>query len=178
MGTFTALPGVGRLRASILSSLISELRPIGSVMTVDQALATGTTTLANVSELVVPVASNTTYSGWLHLFYTNAVGTTEDIKVAFTFPSGAVLHFGGAGGVVGLTGTAGDIEAVGRLSATSGTTVISLGASTSTVQALIRLRLAVGSTSGSLQVQAAQNTSGANATTVKAGSSLEIRQVL
>lgn len=158
-----------------LSDAINERSIIRVRMSADQALATSSTVLQDLTEILVAVAAGAVYDGLFVPAWTLASGTTEDIKFGFTFPS-ATFDFGGPGpstaGLGAGTAVASDVEFIQRLSATSGTTVVSYGASTGTPCAIVSFTLAVGGSAGSLQAQAAQNTSGGNAVTVKAGTKL------
>lgn len=171
-----ALPSftVGKIRVSDLDGIVSFLPRIVRV-TSDQALATSSTTLQDVTELVLPVSANRDYDGWLQLVYILSSGSTEDIKVGFNFPTGSTLHFGGPGAATSLgtgTGQATETEFGMRLSATAASTSYPYGATTVNIEVPIMFSLEVGSTAGNLQVMAAQNTSGANTLTIKAGSKL------
>ena len=177
----TTIPAAGaKLRGETLSDLITEVRDLYARVSADQALATSSTVLANVTDLVVSVEANATYTGFLIPAWVGASGVAEDIKFGATFPTGATCDLTAAGPSTNLgaaTAVATDVEFVGRLSATSGTTVISYGASTNTVTGIIAITLVTSATAGSFQVQAAQNTSGVNAVTVKAGSKLILKRV-
>jgi hypothetical protein len=55
----TTIPAAGaKLRGSVLSSLITELRPLSAIVASNQALATTSTTLQNITDLVVALAAN------------------------------------------------------------------------------------------------------------------------
>jgi len=102
----TTIPAAGaKLRASVLSALLTERTPIVAVVASDQALTASSTVLQNVTDLTVPVAASATYDGTLVLAAYVAAGTTEDIKIAFTFPTGAALDFFGAGPETAATTT-------------------------------------------------------------------------
>lgn len=176
MGTFTSLPGVGRLRASTLAALVGELRPLTASMTVDQLLALNSMAMQSLTELVIPLSvTNTMYEGWANFTWTGA-GVTEDVTFAFTFPAGATLFWGGAGPHYSLaSGTQADGEWASRFAAASDVS-LAYGTSTSPNSAIIRLRLLVGGTTGNLQARAAQANLSANQVTVKLGSSMQLRQ--
>lgn len=130
-------------------------------------LATGTTTLANVTGLVVPVVANAIYEVRCRFRHSNAAGTTEDVKYGFSFPTGSTMRMDAIGGTAGgVSGTTSTDMTLQSDAVTSGSTAFPFGASTSATSAYLDGILAVGSTAGNLQVMAAQNTSGANATSV------------
>jgi hypothetical protein len=176
----TTIPSAGaKLRASVLSSLITELRPITARMSVNQTLTTSSTTLQNLTELVAAVVANATYDFTLIAAATVAAGTTEDVKYSFTWPTGATADWYSHGPATTLAAgtTAPDLEAVARLAASSGSDTTAFGLTTSNTSQFLHGRLVMSSTAGNLQVQAAQNTSGGNAVTVKAGSRLILVRV-
>ena len=138
---------------------------VKSVRKSSDQTVTSSTTLVNDSQLKFAVAANETYifQAWL---YTYAADGTPDIKVTFTGPSGSTVLWSSsqvifnAGGSTTLTvvsagGTAADLFVDSNLRAIQlyGTILNS-------------------STAGDLQFQFAQNTSSANGTSVKAGSSI------
>ncbi|HEX6871663.1 MAG TPA: hypothetical protein VF163_11250 [Micromonosporaceae bacterium] len=165
----TTIPAAGaKLRGSVLSSLITEVRPLSARMTSDQALATSSTTLANVTDLAVACEANATYD--LHGVFVYTAGTVEDIKFAFTLPTGATF----------------DTFAIALNSADVFTQLLTVGIASGTAVAyggagvgsprmvFFQATLVMSSTAGNLQVQAAQNTSGGNASTVKIGSKMTL----
>lgn len=179
--TFTTYPAAGeKVRASKIQALIGDLRPISAFVTADQALATSSTTLQNITDLSIAVAANLTYEIDVHLMAVLSSGTTEDIKVAATFPAGATLYnlvaMGGSTTTV-TTFNATDMTIVANSPITSGTAYTSFGLSTTVTGSVNPLYLQMSSTAGTFQVQAAQNTSGANTVTVKKGSLLVARRL-
>lgn len=176
----TTLPVAGaKLRASVLESLITELRPITARMSSDQALNGSSTVLQDVTALVVAVGANATYDGYLWVAWKLATGTAEDIKFSLSFPASSVCHFGGGNGpdaALGAATAVGSTEHIARMSITSGSTVISLGASTAVTGAWLPITLITAGTAGNLQVKAAQNTSGANIVTIQSGSKLILQR--
>lgn len=181
--SFTTVPAAGaKLRASTLSALVTEIRPISAIVGSDQALTTSSTTLQNVTDLVIAVAANCTYQIDLNIMATLAAGTTEDIKIAATFPAGATLHnlvsLGGSpAGVSTFLASDMFIGANASTSTSSGSAYATYGLSTSNTGSVNPLLLIMSSTAGNLQIQAAQNTSGTNAVTIKKGSLLVARRL-
>ena len=171
----TDIPAAGaKLRASVLSSLILEVRDLNVTKGGDESISNQT--LQNDDALLLAVAASSEYRGLLSAYYTggNAAG---DIQFAFTFPAGATCHFGGAGLHNSLaSGSSADVEMVARLSATSGTTNIPYGASTSANTAIIPILLTTGANAGTLQLQWAQQATNATATVLKAGSYMWLRK--
>lgn len=134
---------------------------------------TSSTTLQNDDTLLLPVRASSVYR------FTALVGyvgnTTGDIKLGFTFPSGATCHWAGKGASssddgYGTTGASKHSAVFGEVSGTA----TSFAGSTSNLAVLIEGILITGTTAGNLTLQWAQNTSNGTATTVKAGSFLEL----
>lgn len=179
MATYTTIPGAGaKLRGSVFAACINEVRTLWAEVDSDHPLAASDIILENVTDLVLPMTANTKYRFWLCLVYTIAAGSTEDIRLGCSFPTGAVVDFGGAGPNSAVTASGGDGEWLRRLSATTASTTIPYGAtSTAITNALIAIRVSNGVNAGNLQIMAAQQASGVNVVTVKAGSYLEGKQV-
>ncbi|HEX6968885.1 MAG TPA: hypothetical protein VF174_08785 [Micromonosporaceae bacterium] len=170
----TTIPAAGaKLRGSVLSSLITEVRPLSAIVGSNQNLTTSSTTLQNITDLVLAVAANASYNFLFIPAYTLSTGTTADVRFGASVPTGATLHFGGTGGTAAGIGAASavatDVEFVQRLSATSASTVITLGGSTGTVGAVIEFWVITGANAGNLQIMAAQGTSSVDTTTILAG---------
>ncbi len=146
--------------------------------TVDESL-TSNTTLQNDDALTLAVAANATYTFRVWMLAVDATDANGDIKFGFTFPAGATCHFSGKGphSLLAGGGAFGDGEYIGRNTATSGSTVAAYGLSTSVIGIELTGLLIVGGTAGNLQLQWAQNTSDANATTVQAGSFMTLDRV-
>ena len=178
MGTFTTIPAAGaKLRGSVFSALLTELRPVRAALSSDFPLATGTGTLANVTGLVVPVAASTKYDGELWLGAQLAAGTTEDISIAMTWPTGATMYVATGELVTSATSFSGDFEMVWRAAHASGAAIANAGLNaTLPTWTVMHFTLTVSTTAGNLQVQAAQVTPGANVVTVKAQSKLILHQ--
>ena len=138
---------------------------VKSVRKSSDQTVTSSTTLVNDTQLKFAVAANETYifQAWL---YTYAADGTPDIKTTFTGPAGSTVLWSSsqvifnASGATTLTvvapgGTVGDFFVDANLRA-------------------IQLYGTIlnGSTAGDVQLQWAQNTSSANGTSVKAGSSI------
>jgi hypothetical protein len=126
---------------------------------------TSSTTLVNDSQLLFAVAANETYifQAWL---YTFAADGTPDIKVTFTGPAGSTVFWSSSQVIFNAAGS-------------TTLTVVAPGATTADLFVDSNLRaiqlygtILNGGTAGNLQFQFAQNTSSANGTSVKAGSSI------
>jgi len=157
----------------------------GTVLTVDSAEATGlkyskfiqavrkssdqtvtsSTTLVNDSQLKFAVAASETFifQAWL---YTFAADGTPDIKVTFTGPAGSTVLWSSS-------------QVIFNAAAATTLTSVAAGGTSSDLfvdanNRAIQLygTIVNGSTAGDLQFQFAQNTSSANGTSVKAGSSI------
>lgn len=140
--------------------------------TADESV-TSSTTLQNDDTLLLPVRASSVFRFTALVAYTG--NTTGDIKFAFTFPSGAACYWAGKGPSTADDGygTVGASKHAASFAESSGTST-SFAGSTSTLAVLIEGILITGSTPGTLTLQWAQNTSNGTATTVKAGSFLEM----
>jgi hypothetical protein len=174
---FTTLPAAGaKLRASTLAALIGEVRPLRARLT--SAFPLGTAgTLEIVTGLAVAVAANTTYDGILLIAGKLAAGTTEDLSVAMTYPTGSTLDVFTGELVTAATTFSGDFEMVYRASHASGSAIANAGLNaTLATWTVMHITLATGANAGNLQVLAAQAVAGANVVTVQAGSKLILHQ--
>lgn len=139
---------------------------------------TSSTTLQDDNQLTLAVSANCTYAFRVWIMATDATDANGDIKFAFTFPTGAVCHFSGKGPHSLLaSGAFGDGEYIARNTATSGSTVATYGLTTSVIGIELTGLLIVSGTAGNLQLQWAQNSSDANATTVQSGSFMTLERV-
>lgn len=174
---FTTLPAAGaKLRASTLAALVGELRPIRAALSSNFALATGTTTLANVTGLSVSVAANTAYDG-LTLLGASSLSNTPDVQYAMTWPTGSTVDIATGELQTGPTTFVGDIEMVWRVAHTSGAAICSAGVNTTLpTWTIMFFTITTGANAGTLQVQGAQNTSDATAVNVLARSKLILHQ--
>jgi hypothetical protein len=135
----------------------------------DQSSITSNTTLADVTGLAVTLAANTTYRGMIEMAYDT--GATPDAKFGLTVPSGATGYwYGGAVKNTADTATNFTYQSIATPFSAGGV------ASGTVLVAKFTITIVV-TTAGTLQVQAAQDTSSATATTVKAGSCIDLRPV-
>lgn len=173
--TTLARTGVGALALTgsiAVSNGLAVAAGVGSQRTPYKAAdATGrtTTTLAVDTDLLATVEANATYTVEGHFEFTGAAG--GDIKFDWVIPSGAALTWALLG-----TGTANftDYDA----SVITATTARGARGNGATVQsANPRGTLTVSSTSGTIQVRWAQNTTNATATVLKAGSWIRLVRI-
>lgn len=162
----TTLPTAGaKLRGSVLSSLVTEVRPVAARKTVNETV-NNSAALQNDDALFVAVVANAVYDVKLVLHYTS--GTTPDLKIGWTAPSGATMVWGGY-----LFSTASAFTATGNNAVG---TVVALGGLGADVSAVFDGTVVTSTTAGTLQLQWAQNTANASDSTVYAGSFLELRR--
>jgi hypothetical protein len=129
----------------------------------DQAIAVLTAT--NVTSMVQAVQANEVWEVVWEILYTNNA-TTTTASFAVTVPAGSATF---TGTVYGGTGTAGTAFLEKPL-ATSGTLVTLYGGNTTVMHATVKLHVLVGSTAGTIQLQAASSVAVAAGVTIKAGS--------
>lgn len=143
--------------------------------TADESV-TSSTTLQNDDHLAYTVGATGTYAVDVYLFAVSAANAAGDINVGFSFPTGT-MHWGGSGLDVTLASSVdGTMSAGAHLSATSGTSAHGFGLSTATTLLVVH-GLLIATATGTLQFMWCQNSSNANASTVKAGSYMLVRQV-
>jgi hypothetical protein len=134
--------------------------------TVDQTI-TSSAVLVDCTSMVLPVAANEVWQLALSIIYSS--GTTEDMKLAFTFPTSGRID--ATAMWMSDTATAGTREWTTGTSPTSSQGV--QGGGTSTRYCLPIQGIYTNSTNaGNVTLQFAQNTSGGTATTIYANSTL------
>lgn len=163
---FTTIPSSGaKLRASVLSALVTEIRPLMARKTIDETIISSST-LQNDDELFLVVAANCVYRIAARINYNS--GTTPDFKMAFTYPSGLTMKY--AANQVPAAGSAfAEFESI--------ETTIQLAEGAGADRALLIEGIVIVTTGGTLQIQWAQNTLTASNTIVRAGSYMELRRV-
>lgn len=119
-----------------------------------------TTTVVNAVGLVQAVEADSLY--WWRLLLLYSTGTTPDLKVAWTVPTGSTGRWG-------LAGASAGVAAYGAAN-----TLFLDGAS---ALAVLEGYLDTSSTAGNLQLQFAQNTSTASNSIVQTGSSLSLARL-
>lgn len=143
--------------------------------TADESV-TSSTALQNDNELLYSIADTGTYLFDLYVFATSAANAAGDINIGFSFPTGT-LHFASTGADTGIaSGNTSTGQWAALLSATSGVTTGGYGLSTSNLMIHVH-GILIATATGTLQFMWAQNSSNANASTVKAGSHMEVKQV-
>jgi hypothetical protein len=153
---------------ALTSALLKSMLPQDGRKGADQSV-TSSTVLQNDTALLVPVVASAAYFFQLEILYKGAATGTGDLKFAWAVPSGAtlacrVITVSNPLGVAMGYGT----QASSMFSATNGTG--------NPLAATLAGTLLTSGTPGNLQLQWAQNTSSATATTVMAGSILTARR--
>lgn len=161
---FTTLPAAGsRLRGSVLSSLLTEVRPLEAYKTADETV-NASATLQDDNELFVTVVANARYDFELRIVHNS--GTTPDFKYGFTFPTGTTMRY--TQNTVPLAGTAFAMF----VQIQTDTPQSEGGAADRALHAWGKVL--VSTTAGTLRLQWAQSTSNASDTIVRAGSYLTL----
>jgi len=164
-----SLLAAGRLT----SAAIQGIAPLASIKALDESV-TSSTTLQNDDALWLPVAANAGYFVLCWLDYQGGTQGSSDLKLQWTGPAGSSLSLSAV-----YYPTSGGVGANTNLSAITGLSTL-IEAGTDGARALAMLMfgtLLTGSTPGTFQLQWAQNTSSATATTVHAMSALGAWQV-
>ncbi len=164
-----------RLTAALLNSVvgIEAVKP-GNTARPSQVTLAADPDLA----ITIPLA-NAAYEVEAVLFASSAANAAGDIQYQFTYPAGASLSLQTLGPHNSLaSGSQADGEwFFVALDSASPSTAVPVGASVAGAGAVLKGRLTVGATTGSLVLWWAQQTSNASATTLLAGSYLRIRRV-
>ncbi|MET7949212.1 hypothetical protein [Micromonospora sp. NPDC005324] len=161
------------LLASQLNDLEVFAIPKVVVKTSDESVASSIAPQDD-NELLLSVAANTAYRLQMHLLLLSA-GTAGDLRFRFNAPAGSRLSASAAGLEVGATGQTGSMQAAAIQDVTSFPTAdFGFGAVGTVVGIICSGTLIVGGTAGTFRLQWAQWASSATATTIKAGSALEL----
>lgn len=178
---FTTIPAAGaKLRAAILNALITEVRPVAALKGTSENV-TSSTTLQNDDELLLSVEASVSYLLEGLILYSG--DGSNDIKLAFTFPTGATVHWSGIGAHTAWTGNVAQVEAeFGAVQNATSSPTSSVGFGNHTSASVIfgihlKGSVVVGANAGTLQLQWAQNGSTGNATTVRAGSWIRLTRI-
>jgi hypothetical protein len=162
---FTAVPAAGaKLRASVLSSLVTEVRPVTVYKTANETV-NNSTTLQDDDQLLISVEANVTYDFEAEIIYNS--GTTPDFKFAWTYPAGLTMFY--------AVYAAGGGTFLGYYETEVNTPV--LDGAGAAVGVLLKGTVIVAATAGTLQLQWAQNTLTAANTVVQAGSYIRLRRI-
>lgn len=163
---FTTLSAAGaKLRAVEYQAAITEVRPITARKTANETV-NGSATFQNDDELFVAVEASVTYHMELRISYTS--GTTPDLKIQWTYPTGTTIRWSGVDSDV-----AGAVRITGNLVETSTPAICGSAAD---LMAVYTGMVVTGVNAGTLQLQWAQNTSTGSNSTVYAGSFLTIKR--
>jgi len=165
-------PSAATMNAHIRDNLVALN---GYVLKTADESVTSSTALQNDNHLLYTIGATGTYAFDLYLLATSDANAAGDINIAFTFPTGTLRLWGPGPDPALASGTL----AQGRFAAgavTSGTAWQDFGLSTTSLGFNIH-GLFIATATGTLQFQWAQFASNANATTVRAGSHLIVKQV-
>ena len=162
----TTIPSAGaKLRASVLSSLITEVRPVSALKVGDQTV-NNSSTLVNDTNLFCSVVANAWYAYELHL--TQNSNATANFKINFTMPAGAVMirsnYLNTTGAAIQHAPFTG--ASIGGLTGAAADAALDVWGS-----------FTIGANAGTLQLQWAQNVANASNTIVRDGSFLVLRRL-
>jgi len=156
----------------ILAATIAAIAPISIIKQADESV-TSSTVMQNDNELVLNLPTiNAQYLFALFLDYEGGTQGSSDIKWQFTVPSGAALRYTGAwigtggGAVTGTLNSAGTVQNAGSSGAGNTHGILAVGT------------LQVATTTGTIQLQWAQNTSSGTATIVHAQSFIAMWRII
>ncbi|HEY3004521.1 MAG TPA: hypothetical protein VGJ44_19395 [Kribbellaceae bacterium] len=169
--------------ATVPSNIVDERYPLFDfrLVTITKFVAsdiayTSDTTLDDVTGLTIPVVANAKYRFECEIIFDSA-SNTPDLKAQFVIPSGATHIQYAESKPVGITGSY--PHTVEWITTGVETSTALIVAGTLSVATILRVRgvITIGSTPGIVKVQAAQNTSNATATNIRAGSLLKLERV-
>ncbi len=166
MALTSALAAGSKLRALTLAAFMSERMPITARKTANETV-NNSAVLQNDDELFVAVEASCVYHMELRLSYTS--GTTPDLKIAWTYPTGTTIRWSGV-----------DADAAGAIRTTGNlleTTVPVICGSGGDLNAAYTGMVITGVNAGTLTLQWAQNSATGSNSTVYAGSFLTIKRV-
>jgi len=146
-------------RLQQLADAINQRTPLAGLKTSNQNVGPSNDVLQNVTEVAVAVEANAVYAFCLYLQYSS--NSTADIKIGWSVPAGTTGDYGFSAFNTAGTWTVGRATFVSTAGFDGANTYASLEGSFTT-----------SSTAGSVQFQAAQNTSTAVTTNVEAGTLL------
>lgn len=153
----------------VTAEQLNDLIPLWCQKTDGPQSVTSSTTLVNITQLVLTPSVSKSYDIDGIIFYT--AGATGDLRLAFTFPAGATLYLGGSG----YAAPANLAAYNSWLAEASGTYKRFEGATAAAV--FLSGTLVMGSTAGNFQAQFAQDTSNGTATQILTGSRLRLTKV-
>lgn len=128
------------------------------------------TVLENVTAVAFPLAPATRYAFEALIVYRS--GTTPDYKAAFTVPASSTIHYKGL-----YTAVAGSEPTAATIVLNASAGVLSAEGDAADRSILVSGHVLTDATAGNLQLQSAQVTGDASATTTKAGTWLRVTRV-
>lgn len=176
---FTTLPSAGsKLRASTVTSLITELRPISVVKTADTSR---NSTIARTADpdLTIALPVNSSWEFELVIIVTTDANAAGDFSGEMAFPAGAVIQFAVHGLDLALpSGQSADLHAdISTRDGTSPSGSFDYGAAITDTGIILLGVLEMGSTAGNLTLNWAQQASNINNTNVRNGSYLTAHRI-
>lgn len=144
--------------------------------TADQSV-TSSTVLVNDTHLTYPVVAGTYVMDW-YLIGTSAANAAGDLNVAWTYPTASLATAFSMGPDISIAsaGVSTGQWSANAVTLTSGTLFNSFGLSTFNLSIWLHTMFVFTAT-GNVQLQWAQNSSSASASTLKTGSHVVVRQV-
>ncbi|HVE27783.1 MAG TPA: hypothetical protein VNC22_20395 [Sporichthya sp.] len=164
----TTVPSAGaKLRASVFQSLMAERMPLIARKTTNETV-NNSSTLQNDDEIFLAVEASCVYHFELRI--SSDSGTTPDLKLGFTYPTGTTIRWSGVD-----ADTAGAVRITGGLTETSVPAVV--GGTPSVFASYYSGVVITGVNAGTLQLQWAQNSANLSNSIVQAGSYLLLQRV-
>lgn len=177
---FTVIPSAGaKIRSTVLTALITELRPITAEKGGDTTRTSDATRTAD-PDLVIALPASSTWDFEGNILVSSAANAAGDFQMELTYPANANVTLVGFGLDDTLaSGTVDNLRSDARSNQdpTSPTVAIQCGASTTQTSLKISGRITLGATAGNLTVAWGQLTSNVNGTTLQNGSYITARRV-
>jgi hypothetical protein len=165
---FTSAVAGQKLRASQLNGWFDAATPL-KARTTAATTFTSSTTYADITGLLLPVATNSVYKldGWLRITGANA---THDLKLQIVLPAGATIAWSAIGGNTAISAQPTTVD----LGITTATNLGARGTFAGSTSILLTGFITTGATAGSVQLQGAQNTSDPGVLSFDAGSEMHL----
>jgi hypothetical protein len=151
------------MKSAIITATLGSITAINYVYKSTNGTINNSGTLTSDAQLLFPVTASYVYRFEMTTYFSS--GTTPDIKFGWSVPSGATMYWGADNAASNLANPPDGILTAGSVSARAG------GANTA--QVIHNGVVFMGTVSGTVTLQWAQNTANASNTIVYAGSNIE-----
>ena len=152
---------------------LNEIQPLQAIKSAGQSVTSSTTLVSDTAlAIALPVANAQYIFRAMCYYYKGGTLGASDLKLVWAIPSGASLVY-----MINGVGTGGSWFDGGGFAGGGGAQAFGTQGTSTQCGVLFCGSLIVGSTTGTLQLEWAQNTSSGTATTVEAGSLASLTRV-